>query len=175
MLGFSIKVIRWLWMRSLLSARLAIQKNPLLVAVIIVAKVALKILIVLLVTSCNSGYRYSEYKDVTVSNWKNTDTVTFDIPISKKALPVLLGVRYTEQYKYSNLWIKIIVDGESTRHLVTLFDKHGKPTGKTLGTHSSATLALFDIPKGKHTIQVVQNMRENPLKGISAVGILVKK
>ena len=174
MLGFGFKICKWFWLQCMLSARTAIQKNPTLIAAIILVKVAVKIILVLLLTGCNDGYRYSKYQDVSVNNWKYSDTLIFDLPESKSPKKLALGIRYTEQYKYSNFWVKVIEEDKSSRHSITLFDKEGKPTGKTLGTHNTVIIPLEDINSGKHTLKVVQNMRENPIKGISAVGIMVK-
>jgi gliding motility-associated lipoprotein GldH len=159
----------------MLSVRAAIKKNPTLIVAIILVKMVVKIILVLLLTGCNDGYRFSKYQDVSVSNWQYKDTLTFELPEIKSTQDLALGIRYTELYKYSNFWLKVIEDGKTSRHSVTLFDKKGYPVGKSLGSHHTVVVALKNINPGKHTIQIVQNMRENPIKGISAVGILIKK
>ncbi len=176
MLNFFLKYLNWSILQAKLSLRERVKASPALIVAIIAIKVLIKVVVVVMLTSCNTEYSYSKYLDTPHNSWKNSDTLTFEIPAQKTERDIFLSVRYTDKYKYSNIWLKYFSEQFTDRKSIILFDNKGIPKGKTLGANSTIIVPFSKskITKKTTTLKLVQNMRENDIKGITAVGILIK-
>lgn len=92
---------------------------------------------------------------------------------------VYFKLRHTSAYRYSNLYVLLYLKGNGlnkhTRYQFKLANLNGEWRGKGSGDIYSYTFPLltdyrFEKP-GKYEIEIEQNMRDNPLIGISDVGI----
>jgi len=138
---------------------------------------------VLVLYSCTQQHYYNQYRSVNMKSWKATDTLSFPIEIKEadKQFQYSISVRYEDTYEFSNLWVKVFVNGNgidtSFRYNLPLFKNDGKPFGEKSGSLITQTIPLkTDLPlskKGKYEIKLVQLMRKDPLNGISDVGIFV--
>ncbi len=136
-------------------------------------------------TSCEQKHFYNEYKTVDIKAWKSTDTLYYPVKIEEenKSYQYAISVRYSKEYEFSNVWLKIFIKGAaidtSFRYEVPLFKNDGKPYGKSSGSLCTQTIPLkTSLPlslKGKYTISIVQLMRKDPLDGISDVGVIIDK
>ena len=137
----------------------------------------------ILFCACEQKHFYNTYESVNIKGGKSLDTVSFPIKIDteNKNYHYSLSIRYSKEYEFSNLWLKVFIKGNhfdtSFRYEIPLFMKDGKPYGKNSGSLCTQTVPLkTTLPlykKGEYKIAVVQLMRKDPLDGISDVGILI--
>ena len=107
-----------------------------------------------------------------------------EITNTAKKYNVLINLRHTDAYKYSNIWFKItIVNPDKTRKTERSEFTIATPEGAWLGT-TSGNLFTYQLPykenfrftqNGKYVFVVEQNMRDNPLDGINDVGLRVEE
>ena len=133
-----------------------------------------------LAISCqSSNYDYSKFYSLKGQELKYQDTLKFEFtPQDTGLYKVYLSVRYVDTYEFSNCWLKVIEHGSIRRVNVPLFDKLGQPLGKSSGGVISKTVLLEKCQIDNRRLiklEIVQNMRKNPLPGISELGIMIKK
>lgn len=119
------------------------------------------------------------------NNWTYAKSINtkFEIKDSSKHYQVYFKLRHTDQYRYSNLFVLFNLKGHGLnkhlRYQFKLAKADGTWTGKGSGaifTHNFLMLKNYQFPKpGIYTIEIAQNMRDNPLIGVSDVGISVSK
>ena len=119
-------------------------------------------------------------------NWTYVNKIRFDVNVEDTKIPytLYLNLRVTGDYKYSNAFVLITIAGpdkksDTKRYEFTLADKEGEWLGE-----GSGNLYSFQIPfrkgykfptAGTYTFFIEQNMRDNPLKEVSDVGMKVEK
>lgn len=132
-----------------------------------------------LMTSCDHGdFEYSQYYTAKGQELGYQDTLKFEFVPKKDSLHQLyVSVRYTDQYEFSNIWLKSYHGEESARINIPLFDKFGKPLGDCTGGLCTQTILWKEQQlTSEDTVRInfVQNMRKSPLKNISEVGLIVR-
>lgn len=134
--------------------------------------------------SCEGDRLYEEFHSFDSSVWIETDSVIFDLNHLKTLEGKgLIGVRFNENYPFSNCYIRIIsrdsshVDLNNLLLNVPIFDsKSGQPLGTGFGnTFTKYDTLPFDFPKETKEILLVQYMRKAELEGIEAVGLKILK
>ncbi|MCA5005388.1 gliding motility lipoprotein GldH [Sphingobacterium bovistauri] len=137
--------------------------------------------------SCMDNSSFEENKVIANRSWDYAQIPTFSVKIkdNKAKYDVLISVRHTNQYDFSNLFILLHEKGKGLldtayRKEIKLAELDGKWTGKSSGSlYETQYLAKenFTFPDtGTYTFSIEQNMRVNPLTEISDVGIkLLKK
>lgn len=130
-------------------------------------------------TSCDHGdFEYSQYYTAKGQELGYQDTLKFEFVPKKDSLHQLyVSVRYTDQYEFSNIWLKSYHGEESARINIPLFDKFGKPLGDCTGGLCTQTILWKEqqlTTDDTVRINFVQNMRKSPLKNISEVGLIVR-
>jgi len=119
-------------------------------------------------------------------NWTylNKYKFSFKIDDDKAAYNLYMNLRVTGEYKYSNLFVLISQTGPgiksaTKRYELKLANKDGEWLGKGSGNlYSYQELFLVNhkfAGKGVYTFYIEQNMRDNPLREVSDVGLKVEK
>lgn len=118
------------------------------------------------------------------NNWTYAQTAkaSFEIKDINQLYQVYFKLRHTADYRYSNLFVVVHLKGDnlqkSTRYQFKLAKADGEWLGKGSGdifTYNFPLLKDYRFAKpGKYQISIEQNMRDNPLTGISDVGITIK-
>jgi len=120
------------------------------------------------------------------NNWAYTNKIKQAVNIDNEQVPynLYLNLRVTADYKYSNLFVLVRQTNPDKKSSATRFEfKLANPDGEWLG-QGSGNLYSYQIPfklnykfpaKGTYTIEIEQNMRDNPLHEISDVGLRVEK
>jgi gliding motility-associated lipoprotein GldH len=123
---------------------------------------------------------------LTNNNWAYNNKITEVVKIDDEHLAynLYLNLRVTADYKYSNIFVLIHQTGPDKKSTSTRLEfKLADLDGEWLGD-GSGNLYTFQIPfwqnykfaaKGTYTFQIEQNMRDNPLKEVSDVGLRVEK
>jgi gliding motility-associated lipoprotein GldH len=124
--------------------------------------------------------------EIVNNNWAYTNKIKVEVKIDNEQIPynLYLNLRVTADYKYSNMFVLIHQVNPDKHSAATRYEvKLANPDGEWLGD-GSGNLYSFQIPfktnykfpaKGTYIFQLEQNMRDNPLKEVSDVGIRVEK
>jgi gliding motility-associated lipoprotein GldH len=140
--------------------------------------------LVLLLFSCGKERMYEEYHSFDSDRWQETDSISFDLSnLDSLRGKAVVGIRYTEDYPFSNCYLKLIVRDSSQAVLldsvwnVPIFDTQtGKPIGQGFGnTFTTFDTLPFTISKKATEVIFLQYMRQAELEGIEAVGLKVLK
>ncbi len=136
---------------------------------------------------CSNGNTIiDQNNDVENHNWTYVNKFRYDVPIAdiKPAYNIYINLRVTGDYKYANMFILLTrVDPDkkstTTRFELKLADKDGAWLGQGSGNLYSFQLPLLTgykfAAKGTYTFYIEQNMRDNPLREVSDVGLRIAK
>ena len=139
------------------------------------------------ISGCGNGNTIiDKNNDVENHNWTYVNKFRYDVNIDDPAAPynIYINLRVTGDYKYSNMFILLTqVDPDkktkTTRFELKLAAKDGAWLGEGSGNLYSFQLPLltnYNLPaKGAYTFYIEQNMRDNPLREVSDVGLRVEK
>lgn len=136
----------------------------------------------LLLASCDGERLYEDFHAFDQGGWEVSDTVAFDLgELDSITGQSLVAVRFTEDFPFSNMYIKLVYRDSSKLVLrdtvwnVPIFDtQSGKPLGKGFGnTYTTYDTLPFAIPAQTKEILLLQYMRQAELLGVEAVGIKV--
>lgn len=119
-------------------------------------------------------------------NWTYINTARFSFKIDDEKAPynLYMNLRVTGDYKYSNIFVLISqlgpgIKNASKRYELRLATKEGEWLGKGSGnlySYQEPFLINHMFPaKGTYTFIIEQNMRDNPLREVSDVGLRVEK
>ncbi len=120
------------------------------------------------------------------TQWKKGNKIVIPVEISDTGYYYNLSInlRVTNDYKYSNLYIKLNSTDPSGKKtsdpiMLTLADHRGKWVGHNLGHIISFRLPaqqnkVFD-KAGKYTFELEQYMRDSVLKEVVSIGIKLDK
>ena len=123
---------------------------------------------------------------ITNRNWSYVNKVRVPVTIEDNSIAynVYINLRHTADYKYSNIFLLIRNQGPDGKVVTVRKEfKLAYPDGQWLGK-GSGNLFSYQLPfyekyrfpaKGKYIFEVEQNMRDNPLKEITDVGIRVER
>jgi gliding motility-associated lipoprotein GldH len=136
-------------------------------------------------SSCSHKEVFFEYHSMKNADWNREDEAVFKVIIDNQSVSydISIDIRNDNDYPFSNIWlfVDLKTPGGSIRTdtlSADLADVYGKWYGKGLCLHSLSipyeTGFHFPYP-GTYTFVIRQGMRENPLKGISDVGLKVSK
>lgn len=139
-----------------------------------------------LLMSCDQGRIIDEYVPVENGSWSLSDTCLLDFSIDDTTsfYRLFFNLRHNDEYKYSNLYVFLTItdpDGLRDRKRLNflLADKKGKWMGRGLGGRYDNQIILVDglkfLKDGDYGVTIEQNMRDNPLEGITDVGIRLEK
>lgn len=149
-------------------------------------KFILPLLIMLLfLAGCSDNDLVDTNTSISDNSWTyaNSAKATVEIKTPTQPYQVYFKLRHTTDYRYANLYVVMHLKGnglnKSTRYQFKLAKNDGEWLGKGSGnlyTYNFPLLTNYRFAKsGKYQIEIEQNMRDNPLIGISDVGITVAK
>ncbi|NQD70509.1 gliding motility lipoprotein GldH [Sphingobacterium shayense] len=145
------------------------------------------LLTVLFFTRCTNDVFYQVNKPIENRAWTYAQVPTFNIEIKDNSKPfdLWVNIRHTGEYDYANLFILVHQEGPRNqdttyRHELTLARQDGRWLGHNAGNLYENQLLLkenYTFPDtGVYTVGIEQNMRENPLREITDVGVqLIQK
>lgn len=138
---------------------------------------------VFLFNSCMESTVFHAYQPVEKEGWSKHDTICFQLPEDSVTdiYKINIGLRTTDDYKYTSLWIVIEQDlekkGTFTRDTINfpVTDKYGNMLGKGYSSYQQEK-PVEDIrvtPAGGTTVKLYHIMKREVVGGISDVGINV--
>ncbi|HEY0245772.1 MAG TPA: gliding motility lipoprotein GldH [Mucilaginibacter sp.] len=124
--------------------------------------------------------------EIVNNNWAYVNKIKYSVKIDNSdiAYNLCLNLRVTADYKYSNLFILMHQTGpdqkaSNVRYEFKLANTDGEWLGKGSGNIYSYQIPFkkdYRFPaKGIYTFELEQNMRDNPLREVSDVGLRVEK
>jgi gliding motility-associated lipoprotein GldH len=143
-------------------------------------------LYILVMQACvNQNVKVDTYNAIPKQNWTYVNPVkaTLNVTDSTQAYNIYVNFRHTADYKYANIWLRFHIIGPNQKDVPVRQEfQLAMPDGQWLGTGSGNLFTYQLIYKqnykfastGKYTLIVEQNMRDNPLKAVSDVGIYVE-
>lgn len=117
-------------------------------------------------------------------SYANKIRIPVEIVDETASYNIYINLRHTGDYKYSNIFLRIHTKGLtgkaiSERKEYTLAYPDGQWLGKGSGNLYSYQLPFkenFRFPrKGKYLFEIEQNMRDNPLKEVTDIGLSIEK
>ncbi|HTN19251.1 MAG TPA: gliding motility lipoprotein GldH [Pelobium sp.] len=143
------------------------------------------LLIWVLQACVNPNVKVDTYNAIPKQNWTYVNPVkaTLNVTDSTQAYNIYVNFRHTADYKYANIWLRFHIIGPNQKDVPVRQEfQLAMPDGQWLGTGSGNLFTYQLIYKqnykfastGKYTLIVEQNMRDNPLKAVSDVGIYVE-
>jgi gliding motility-associated lipoprotein GldH len=140
-------------------------------------------LLIFILHGCTDSYLVDTNIAIAENNWAYAKSIkaTIEIKDSNKPYVIRFKLRHTASYRYANLYVILHLKGDGvnkhTRYQFKLAKQDGEWLGKGSGdiyAYNFPLLTSYYFPKaGKYEIEIEQNMRDNPLVGISDVGINV--
>ncbi len=136
--------------------------------------------------ACNFNIKYQGNNDIENDSWNISNILVHNVKITDtmEVYNMFLSVRNTVDYKYENLFMFVTTkfpNGKMAKDTLEciLADKMGKWYGIGKGKYRDSKI-LFKprvrFPQiGNYKIEIQQAMREEPLEGISNVGIILEK
>jgi gliding motility-associated lipoprotein GldH len=138
-------------------------------------------------SSCLDNVTVTDFNQaISKRTWSYVNKVRVPVTISDKAnrYNIYINLRHTGDYKYSNIFLLIHTRGPrgktvTERKEFTLAYPDGQWLGKGSGNLYSYQLPLkadYSFPDtGKYLFEIEQNMRDNPLREITDVGLRIEK
>jgi gliding motility-associated lipoprotein GldH len=144
------------------------------------------LLVVALLQSCDSSQLIDENREINNYNWSYIDTQKFEIDVTDTVSKynLYVNVRHSFYFDWRNIYVKINTtlpnDTSFVRRVnLPLSEADGKWFGNCFGENCSVQIPIqkgAKLPmKGKYKFEIVQDMRENPLHKIKAIGLRVEK
>lgn len=144
------------------------------------------LLTALLLQACNDHALLDSNIAIDDRGWSYEVMPEFDLQVSDTTAvySLMLNLRHTGEYKYSNLFLLVHVIGPdkdtvSNRFEFTLAAPDGRWLGEGAGSIYSYSIPFSDSTRfrkaGLYRFQLEQNMREPVLTAIEDVGLRVEK
>ncbi len=130
----------------------------------------------LLLCACDHATIYTHYQAVPINGWHQDSVLTFDfmVPDTTADYQVLINIRHTETYPYQNMWL---FTNQDTIEFYLADDR-----GAWLGNGGNGYIEMpvlyeeaYHYSDTLQHISIRHGMRDSLLRGISDVGITVKK
>lgn len=137
-------------------------------------------------SGCDRSTLIDTNEEMPQRNWSYVQKVkaTVDIKNQANAFTLKFKLRHTADYRYANIFILMHLSGPGMHRTTRRYEyRLAKSDGEWLGqgsgnlyTYTLPLLSDYHFPQpGTYTIEIEQNMRDNPLKEVSDAGVLVSQ
>jgi gliding motility-associated lipoprotein GldH len=143
------------------------------------------ILLSVFVINCSNQELFSEFHSFPKSEWDKSEMVRFEVDVTDDSprYDVSLEIRNNNNYPFRNLWLFIDFQTptgslRSDTLQVELADMYGKWYGKGISLYAYSFPYELNVQypdTGKYVYTIRHGIRENPLKGISDIGLRVSR
>lgn len=135
--------------------------------------------------SVSENIYYEQFEDVNPQSWKWEDAKKFEFEVtdSSHLYNLFCGLRIDSDYNYSNIWLIYVLRGpdgymRKDQFQVVLSDNFGKWKGEgvsNLISYRTPFIKNQQLKKGKYTLEIFQNMRDESLEHVNNVGLQILK
>lgn len=147
-------------------------------------KLLVAVCILALLASCSEKAVYDQVRSFESNEWGADHPLEFKVAINdtSRSYDLLLHVRTTKTYAYSNIWLFLETTAPSGQTLtdtleVMLADENGKWLGKGFGNVNSMLVPYLTsvkfINRGVYSISIAQGMREEILTDVLDIGLVI--
>lgn len=137
---------------------------------------------IIFLTACSVVPVIDQWKNLENNNWNRSQKVKIPVTISDSDhyYNIAVNLRVTNDYKYSNLWMKLHIKDpqgklSSEQIMLNLADHRGKWTGHNLGNIVSFRLPVIKDKvfnrAGIYNFYLEQYMRDSVLKEVVSAGV----
>ncbi|MFT6333431.1 MAG: gliding motility-associated lipoprotein GldH [Saprospiraceae bacterium] len=129
------------------------------------------------IIGCGGEATYSKNQSIPKGQWKHESPLTYDFDVESTEVlnDLFFSLKYGTDFGYQNIYVKIVTDyptQESMEDIISLNLTNG--TGSFLGNCHSSTCTIDILlqenfrfkEKGKHTIRIYQNSRDEKLEAV---------
>jgi gliding motility-associated lipoprotein GldH len=138
------------------------------------------------VFSCGKQDFFEGNEPVSASSWKHSDVKAFTVNIDDtvSSYDFFIDLRHNESYPYNNIYFFMTVTLPNNQRIVDTIGYYMQDAGQHwLGNHSGSLITHHVLVKqnrrfprkGRYVFSLRNGMRDNPLNGITDVGITLKK
>jgi gliding motility-associated lipoprotein GldH len=142
--------------------------------------------ILILFISCEQNDIYRSEALFSDSEWFYADTKHFDFLAEDTTgrFDLIMDIRHSREFDWQNLYLRITTvfpGGNETKEVfpIDFADGSGKWYGRCRKNHCLLGVVLQENfrfeQNGIHTLHIEQYMRENPIRGISKIGLTLQK
>lgn len=142
-------------------------------------------LVGIIFSSCISGKITDQNEVINPDGWLMADSVAFTVMVedTTQAVDFYVNIRNQTSYRYSNLILFLdtrFPDGRTSRDTLECFlaRPDGEWSGSGIGSRKQSSLLLkrnvIFPASGSYIFVFRQAMRDNPLKGITDIGITIR-
>lgn len=143
------------------------------------------LLISLIVSSCKDSALLDKNITIAEHQWDYAHPAEIAVHITdpSRAYRIYLNLRHTPDYQYANVFLLMHLrqpSGKDTTERIelTLAEPDGRWVGRSAGSNYSFQELIKDnyrfADSGQYVFALEQNMRENPLREITDVGIRIE-
>lgn len=143
-------------------------------------------MMVWLLASCNSQTRYHQFRHIDQAAWRQSDTLSFDIPLTDSLLTheLTLQLRHTSRYRYRDLSIGLVVlspDSQVAKTMsynVPLVNQDGYWIGSGQGGLYQMDIGQAVLPRssaGTWHVYAFHTMSDSILVGVNDIGVKVQR
>ncbi len=143
------------------------------------------IIFVVLISACNQATYFDSSLDIPNNTWEAEKAAVFDFMIkdSSQVFNLFIEIGNTNDYRYSNLWLLVktsVKEGDIAYDTLEYFlaDERGKWLGAKNGNVFLNNFVYKNgvrFPRqGKYSVEIIQLMRDEKLKGINKVGFKIE-
>ena len=142
-----------------------------------------------LLSACSHDIVYSRFVPISTEEWTTDSVLRFDYTIQDAAADyrIIVYVRHSERYPYQNMWLFCSfgtpLDSVTLWHNDTIEFYLADDRGQWLGNKA---ISYMEMPvlfaqnyrfhrEGEYQFTITQAMRETLLRGVSDVGLIVRK
>ncbi len=143
------------------------------------------IIFVVFISACNQATYFDGGLDIPDNTWEAEKAAVFDFMIkdSSQVFNLFIEIGNTNDYRYSNLWLLVktsVKEGDIAYDTLEYFlaDERGKWLGAKNGNVFLNNFVYKNgvrFPRqGKYSVEIIQLMRDEKLKGINKVGFKIE-
>lgn len=150
----------------------------------LISLLAFLVIATLLVSCGGNKALYYEFRELSADGWSMSESCNYELDLkdTTQLYEIYVDVRHSGTYSYQNLWLFVErISPDSTVVNDTIACDLADYTGKWLGD-GSGSVYLFTAPylqfdakePGKYAFNIKHGMRDENLKGISAIGLRIE-
>lgn len=143
------------------------------------------VIFIVFVSACNQNTYFDSSLDIPDNTWEAKKAAVFDFIIkdSSQVFNLFIEISNTNDYRYSNLWLLVktsVKEGDIAYDTLEYFlaDERGKWLGTKNGNMFLNNFVYKNgvrFPRqGKYSVEIIQLMRDEKLKGIDKVGFKIE-
>ncbi len=140
--------------------------------------------LLILLCGCSNSVVFSEFYPIDERGWSDNQILHFNPSLNDSigTYDVSLVIRHSNSYRYQDIWLAVAFKEEIEINIDTLHIRLADTKGHWIGngnnfihTYTFTYKEGIRFAKGSCGVSVKQIMKDNPLRGINNIGIVIEK